>query len=51
MFNVLFPVYVPAGKDFEGKMQYNIQWNKVGTASNMQNAKKKYGGNPVLSEV
>lgn len=47
-FKVLTPDYIPAGRDFKGNMQYNVQWTTLGTASSMEDAKRKFGGNPVL---
>lgn len=49
-FNVLDINYIPAGKTLDGKQQFNVSWIKLGTASSMQDAKRKYGGNPVLEE-
>ena len=50
-FNVLDINYIPAGKTPDGKQQFNVSWIKLGTANNMQDAKRKYGGNPVLEEI
>ena len=57
MYNVLKPIYKPAGKEeVDGKYQmtYFVRWQKLGMAKNMREAKEKYGhlyAHPILEEI
>jgi len=44
-FNVLKPTYIPIGDWFA------VRWQILGQASSMEEAKRLYGGAPVLEEV
>ena len=50
MYKVLAPIYKEAGYDFNGDKIYQIRWKQVGTARNMQEAKKIVAA-PVLEEM
>ena len=45
MFNVLKPIYIPIG-DWVA-----VRWQILGQASSMEEAKRTYGGSPVLEWV
>lgn len=47
MYNVLVPKYTKAGFTADGKQQFTVSWEVVGTADSMQSA-KKFTQNPVL---
>lgn len=51
-YNVLQIQYKPTGqRDDKGAMIVDVSWKKVGTAKSMQEAKKKFGGYPVLEQI
>lgn len=50
MYKVLAPIYKEAGYDFNGDKIYQVRWKQVGTARNMQEAKKIVAA-PVLEEI
>lgn len=50
-YNVLVPTFTKAGKLFDGTIYYSVGWNKIGTANSMQDAKRKFGGSPVLEKI
>jgi hypothetical protein len=45
MYRALKPIYVPIGDWFA------VKWQVIGLAADMAEAKKLYGGSPVLEEV
>lgn len=47
MYNVLVPKYTKAGFTADGKQQFTVSWEVVGTADSMQLA-KKFTQHPVL---
>lgn len=52
-YNVLEIQYKKAGKVvIRGREQdlFSVSWKKIGEANGMIDAKKKFGGNPVLEE-
>jgi hypothetical protein len=44
-FNVLKPIYIPIG-DWVA-----VRWQILGQASSMEEAKRKFGGSPVLEAI
>lgn len=40
MYNVLVPKYTKAGFTADGKQQFTVSWEVVGTANSMEDAKK-----------
>jgi hypothetical protein len=44
-FNVLKPIYIPIG-DWVA-----VRWQILGQASTMEEAKRKFGGSPVLEAI
>lgn len=50
-YDVLKEVYKAAGKDFHGNVQYNVSWKKIGTCNSFADAKRKYGGYPVVHGI
>lgn len=60
MYDVLTPARFPTGEVWwvhsreGGSMPlewYRMEWRKIGRAIDMEDAKKRYGGSPVLSPV
>lgn len=47
MYNVLVPKYTKAGFGADGKQQFTVSWEIVGTADSME-AAKKFTPHPVL---
>jgi len=45
MFNALKPIYHPQGENFR------VTWEVLGIAFSMADAKKRYGGYPVLELI
>lgn len=45
MFYVLKPIYTKVGEFFR------VDWETIGTAVDMEDAKRRYGGHPVLEAV
>lgn len=45
MFNVLKPIYAPMGEWFY------VRWEVIGQATSMEDARKKFGGRPVLEAI
>lgn len=46
--NVYKPTYKVAGKDHKGDAYYEVTMKKIGTAKSYEDAKKKYGGYPIV---
>lgn len=46
--NVYTPTYKVAGKDHKGDAYYEVTMKKIGTAKSYEDAKKKYGGYPIV---
>lgn len=46
--NVYKPTYKVAGKDHKGDAYYEVTMKKIGTAKSYEEAKKKYGGYPIV---
>lgn len=61
MYSVLVPRYSPTGQTFtsinprNGQVMQSewqrVEWEKLGTASSMKEAKKRFGGRPVLERL
>ena len=45
MFKVLKPIYTPWGDS------YFVKWEVIGQATSMEDAKKRFGGAPVLEAI
>lgn len=45
------PMFKVAGKDHNGDAYYEVTMKKIGTAKSYEEAKKKYGGYPIVDAV
>lgn len=52
MYRVLRPVFHRTGEIREdGKPFFRVEWVEIGRANSMAEAKKKFGGHPVLEQA
>ncbi len=55
MYRVLEPVYTKTGEvtmTKDGPLRWHtVQWRDIGAAENLEDAKRKYGGYPVLEPM
>ena len=56
-FAVLRPVFQKTGQPTpwncpaEPSVWHRVEWTQIGTATSMEDAKRKFGGHPVLEEI